>query len=61
MMNKAPLGPIKRHEEWFLHRGGPYNDEGYVLDNIYYLDELGNEYIDVEHVLRCAIGKVLSQ
>lgn len=53
----APLGPITRLEHWAYNRGYQADDEGYEMIGYYWLDEIGNEYVSIEHVLRCAVAK----
>jgi hypothetical protein len=56
----APLGPITRHLHWVRVYDGAYRSEGWELDATTYRDQLGREYNSIEHVLRCAIAKELS-
>jgi len=47
-MNPAPLGPVREKPAIVAGK-----------DATYYLDQMGNEYTSVSHVLRCAIVKAL--
>lgn len=47
---------VTRHEHWVRVPEGPYNSEGW-LDASYWLDEIGNEYNSLDHVLVCAVAR----
>ncbi len=57
-MTRAPLGPITYHEQWVRIHGTSSHHAG--KEHIeYWLDQYGNEYVSIEHLLRCAIAKEL--
>ena len=53
----APLGPIKTKTIWRYEHETATSGEGYFPWGEYYVDQYGNEYNSVSHVLRCAVAK----
>lgn len=50
----SPLGPIRQKEMWYRDRNDNWDSHGTI-----YLDELGNEYSSLSHLIKCAIAKEL--
>lgn len=54
----APLGPLRHIEQWVYQLGYQADDEGYELIE-YWLDEIGNEYVSLDHIGQCAVARAL--
>lgn len=54
----SPLGPIRELIHWRRIPGTSSYHEGKEA-TYYYVDQVGNEYNSVGHLLRCAIAKEL--
>lgn len=55
----APLGPVTHHVEWYRHAPDVYNHGGWDIAGEYWLDQMGHEYVSIEHLLSCALARAL--